>query len=234
VLECQVIPLFIGYDGRQSAAYHVFAQSVIKTATRPVALIPLALNLLTGYSETHGDGSNAFIYSRFLVPHMQGFDGWALFCDGDMVCLSDIAELWGMRDESKAVMVVKHNYQTAHPRKYIGSSMETHNVSYPRKNWSSVMLWNCAHPRNKILTPGYVMDSSGTKLHRFAHLADDEIGELPKEWNYLVGEKPVGEQPCGRAKLVHYTLGIPGIKHYSVCEYSEPWFEASYAMNYID
>lgn len=224
-----MIPVYIGYDERQSAAYHVFAQSVIKTATRPVALIPLALNLLKGYSETHKDGSNAFIYSRFLVPHLQGFEGWAIFCDGDMVCLSDISELWDLRDDSKAVMVVKHDYQTTHQRKYIGSSMETHNTNYPRKNWSSVMLVNCGHPSNKVLTPGYVMEATGTKLHRFAHLADEEIGEIPKEWNHLVGE-----QPSAGAKLAHYTLGVPGIMNYSRCEYSEQWFEARCAMNHID
>lgn len=143
-----------------------------------------------------------------------------------MVCLGDIAKLWALRDETKAAMVVKHNYQTKHKRKYIGTSMETHNADYPRKNWSSVILWNCAHPSNAVLTPDYVMDSPGSVLHRFSHLKDDEIGELPKEWNHLVTE----QEPNEHAKLLHYTLGVPGIEHYENCERSQDWHDAHAAM----
>jgi lipopolysaccharide biosynthesis glycosyltransferase len=224
-----MIPLFVGYDSRESVAYHVFCQSVISNATKTVAFIPLSLKALEGYKETHTDGSNAFIYSRFLVPHLMGYKGWAIFADGDMVCLGDIASLWSLRDESKAVMVVKHNYQTKHPKKYIGTSMETINSSYPRKNWSSMMLWNCGHKANEALTPEYVMGAAGRTLHRFEHLLDDEIGEIPMEWNWMPQEQ--GENTD--AKLLHHTLGVPGIKHYSDGPQANHWFNYLEQVHHI-
>lgn len=185
-------------------------------------IIPLALPLLRDYQETHSDGSNAFIYSRFLVPHMQGFSGWAIFCDGDMLLRADIGELWAMRDESCAVMVAKHAYKTKHPRKYVGTSMETINPDYPRKNWSSVVLWNCAHPSNRVLTPAYVMGAPGSKLHRFEHLTDDEIGEIPRDWNWLVGEYEKRDD----ARIAHFTLGVPAIAAYKDADYADEWLKA--------
>ena len=146
-----------------------------------------------------------------------------------MVCLGDISKLWEMRDETKAVMVVKHNYKPKNKRKYIGTSMETINQEYPRKNWSSVMLWNCSHPSNRVLTPHYVMASTGDVLHKFKHLGDDEIGDLPKEWNHLVTE----QEPNDQAKLLHYTLGVPGISYYSKCDRSDDWFRAHEAMLHL-
>lgn len=225
-----MIPLYVGYDPREGAAYHVFSQSVLNHATEPFCVIPLALPLLKGYTETHTDGSNAFIYSRFLVPHMQGYQGWAIFCDGDMLCREDIAKLWAMRDESKAVMVVKHNYSSKHNTKYIGTGLETINASYPRKNWSSVMLWNCGHPSNQVLTPEYVMAATGRKLHRFEHLKDEEIGELPIEWNWLAVEF----EPNPDAKLVHYTLGVPSMPHYKESDHADEWFQTVDQVLHID
>lgn len=211
--------LFVGHDPREAVAYHVFCESVIQRASRPVRIVPLALSLLRDYEETHTDGSNAFIYSRFLVPHLMGFKDWAIFCDGDMLCRDDIAKLWNLRDDGFAAMVVKHDYKTTSKRKYLGTSMETINPDYPRKNWSSVILWNCGHPQNRILTPAHVMKATGPQLHRFQHLNDDEIGELPKEWNHLVTEQPYDPE----AKLVHYTLGIPAIEAYKDCDYAQEW-----------
>lgn len=192
---------------------------MIQRASRPIRIVPLALSLLRDYEETHTDGSNAFIYSRFLVPHLMGFKDWAIFCDGDMLCRGDILDLWDMRDEHMAVQVVKHDYRTKHKRKYVGTSMETINPDYPRKNWSSVILWNCGHPANRVLTPSYVMTATGKQLHRFEHLMDDEIGELPPEWNWLVTEQPYNAE----AKLVHYTLGVPAIEAYRDCDYAQEW-----------
>lgn len=200
---------------------------MLATASRPVAFIPLSLPLLNDYTETHRDGSNAFIYSRFLVPHLQDYKGWSIFADGDMILRDDIAQLWKMRDERYAVMVAKHIYKTKAKRKYLGSSMETINPDYDRKNWSSLILWNCEHPFNRLLTPEYVMDGTGRNLHRFAHLSDDDIGTLPLEWNWLVGEYGPNED----AKLVHFTLGIPAIAAYEKCDYSREWFEHFYKVS---
>lgn len=160
---------------------------------------------------------------------MQGYEGWAIFADGDMLCMDDIAKLWALQDDSKAVMVVKHNYQSRFKEKYVGTSLHTCNVSYPRKNWSSVVLWNCSHPANKALTPEYVMSATGRQLHRFEHLKDEEIGELPMEWNWLVTEYEYNPH----AKLAHYTLGVPGMKHYQACDYSMAWHLARKNMDHI-
>lgn len=150
------------------------------------------------------------------------YQGWAIFADGDMLVRDDIAKLWALRDDRYAAQVVQHDYKTKHPRKYVGTAMETHNASYPRKNWSSVILWNCGHPSNRVLTPRYVMDSTGARLHRFEHLPDDEIGALPADWNHLVGE----QAPNPDAKLAHYTLGVPAIEHYRDCEHGAEWLQA--------
>lgn len=194
---------------------------MIDHASRPVTFTPLALPLLREYDETHTDGSNAFIYSRFLVPYLCGYKGWAIFADGDMLLRDDIAKLWQLRSDAYGVQVVKHDYQTRHKQKYIGTDLQTVNQSYPRKNWSSLMIWNCEHPENRILTPEYVMGATGQRLHRFEHLRDEDIGPLPAEWNHLVGEQPFSPD----AKLVHYTLGVPIIPHYRDCDYSEEWMQ---------
>jgi lipopolysaccharide biosynthesis glycosyltransferase len=144
-----------------------------------------------------------------------GFSGWAIFADGDMVCQADISELWALRDDSKAVQVVKHDYQTKAIKKYLGNK----NEDYPRKNWSSVILWNCAHPDNGILTPEFIRNQPGSYLHRFSWLNDDQIGGLPIEWNWLAIEYP--ENPA--AKLIHYTLGTPCFKDYADQSMSDIW-----------
>lgn len=210
-----MIPVFIGYDDKETIAYHVCANSIIRHASEPVNLIPLALHLIPNYTETHTDGSNQFVYTRFLVPHLMNYKGWAIFIDGDMVLQEDIAQLWNLRDESKAVMVVKHNYQTKHTHKYLGSK----NEDYPRKNWSSVILWNCEHPANKTLSLDFVQSATGPQVHRFSWLDDLEIGELPLEWNWLADEYGTNTG----AKLIHYTLGTPCFDEFKNTPMSEVW-----------
>ena len=196
-----MIPIFIGYDPREAIAFHTFANSIISQASKPVTIVPLALNLFEDYTETHTDGSNQFIYSRFLVPHLMHFQGHAIFIDGDMIVRGDIVELWEMRRPDLDVQVVKHDYKTKMTEKYLGAK----NENYPRKNWSSVILWNCASFPNRRLTPEFIQRSTGAELHRFTWLEDSRIGELPKEWNWLDVEYDYNPD----AKLVHYTLGTP-------------------------
>jgi lipopolysaccharide biosynthesis glycosyltransferase len=210
-----LIRLFIGFDPREAVAYHTFCQSVLEKASLPVAFTPLALNSLAGYRETHQDGSNTFIYSRFLTPYLCGFDGWALFADGDMVCRADLAELWALRDPRHAVQVVKHDYKTKAAVKYLGNR----NENYPRKNWSSVMLFNCDHPKHRVLTPEFLQRQSGKFLHRFEWLDDADIGALPPEWNWLTTEYEDNYQ----AKLLHYTLGTPCFADYRDAAMADEW-----------
>jgi lipopolysaccharide biosynthesis glycosyltransferase len=218
------IPIFIGYDPREAITYHACANSIIRRASQPVAIIPLALNLFQDYTETHTDGSNQFIYSRFLVPHLMGFTGWAIFIDGDMIVRDDIVKLWNLRQQDKDVMVVKHNYQTRMTEKYLGSK----NENYPRKNWSSVMLWNCANHSNRRLTPEFVEQATGAYLHRFAWLDDNRIGELPQEWNWLPDEFG----PNADAKLLHYTLGAPCFHDFATTNMADEWHRERLLTDY--
>jgi len=210
-----IIPIFIGYDPREAIAFHVCANSIIRQASQPVSIIPLALNLLQDYTETHTDGSNQFIYSRFLVPHLSRFSGQAIFIDGDMIVRGDIAELWNLRELDKDVQVVKHDYKTKMTEKYLGSK----NEDYPRKNWSSVMIFNCGSYPTRKLTPEYIQKSTGAHLHRFEWADDERIGELPIEWNWLPDE--FGPNPD--AKLLHYTLGTPSFHEFATTPMGDEW-----------
>jgi lipopolysaccharide biosynthesis glycosyltransferase len=218
------IPIFVGYDPREAVAYHTCANSIIRHASRPVAIIPLALNLFTDYTETHTDGSNHFIYSRFLVPHLMDYTGHAIFIDGDMIVRADIAELWDLRDYTVDVQVVKHDYQTRMAEKYLGAK----NENYPRKNWSSVILWNCQNPANKRLTPQFIEKATGAELHRFTWIKDERIGELPREWNWLPDE--YGANPA--AKLLHYTLGAPCFHEFATTDQADEWHRERMLTDY--
>jgi lipopolysaccharide biosynthesis glycosyltransferase len=213
-----IINITVGFDQKEAVAYHTFCQSVIEHSSKPVRFIPLAENTMSGYRETHTDGSNKFIYTRFLTPQLMGYKGWALFCDGDMVCLQDVAKLWALRDPSKAVQVVQHDYKTKVTQKYLGNK----NEDYPRKNWSSVILWNCAHPAHKVLTPEFIQQQTGAFLHRFKWIDDAEVGALPTEWNWLAIE--YDDNP--KAGIIHYTLGTPCFADYRDSAMSEYWKQA--------
>lgn len=221
-----MIPLFIGYDSNEIIAYHACVNSIIRTSTKPISIAPLALNLLSEYKETHNDGSNQFIYSRFLIPYLMNYNGWAIFIDGDMILKENINNLFQLRDDKYAVMVVKHEYKTKKAIKYLGNK----NEDYPRKNWSSVVLWNCNHIKNKILTPNFIENSSGSILHRFSWLDDSDIGSLPIEWNWLPDEFG----PNDNAKLLHFTLGTPCFEEYSIGPHATEWHnEVAFVNSYV-
>lgn len=217
------IKVVVGFDQIEAVAYHNFCQSVLEKASRPLQFMPLAENTLTGYKEAHTDGSNKFIYSRFLTPYLNNFSGWAIFADGDMICQADIAELWSLRDASKALQVVKHDYKTVARTKYLGNK----NEDYPRKNWSSVILWNCSHPVHRVLTPSLIAEKNGAYLHRFNWIPDELIGDLPIEWNWLASEYAVNDA----AKLIHYTLGTPCFNDYKDSPMSTIWHSNYMRMN---
>lgn len=210
------LTIVVGFDQREAVAYHAFCQSVLERSSIPVRFLPLARGAMKFYTETHTDGSNAFIYSRFLTPFLCDYQGMAVFADGDMICRADIAELAALYDPTKAVQVVKHDYKTKAAIKYLGNK----NENYPRKNWSSLILWNCAHPANRVLTPQLIQEKPGSFLHRFSWLDDSLVGELPPEWNWLETEY----DPNPAAKLIHYTLGTPCFKDYEKSDTSADWW----------
>jgi hypothetical protein len=211
-----MIRVFIGYDPREAVAWSVLAHSIHERASVPVAITPLRLSQLSGIltRERHPLQSTDFSFSRFLTPCLSGYEGWSIFMDCDMLVLEDIAKLWALRDERYAVMVVKHNHVPKETVKFLGEPQSR----YGKKNWSSVMLFNNA--RCAALTPGYVNAASGLELHQFKWLGDDaRIGELPAQWNHLVGYDP----PRADAALVHFTLGGPYFPEYAECEYAAAW-----------
>jgi hypothetical protein len=143
---------------------------------------------------------------------LAGYKGWAVFCDCDFLWKCDIARLFDLADDSKAVMVVKHDYTPS-------SSIKMNNKpqhAYPRKNWSSMILWNCSHPANAILAPELINKVEAGYLHQFKWLKEEEIGELDKTWNWLVGY-----YINGTPKAIHYTDGGPWLG--ILGEYSDDW-----------
>jgi len=214
-----MIRLFTGWDEREALGSAVFDHSITSRCGEPVSITRL-----------HGkqrDGSNAFTYARFMVPQLCAYEGFAIFADGaDMLALADIGELWAMRDGQYAVQVVKHDYKTRHQRKYVGTDMECDNRDYPRKNWSSLIIFNCWHTANGFLNEKNVREASGADLHRFHWLRNDQIGELAPEWNWLSQEQGAN----AKAKIVHYTAGIPQIPAYTESPHAGDWFAAAHKM----
>lgn len=211
-----MVRVFIGYDPREPVAFHACVNSIIRNSSVPVAITPLALkNFESFYKEGHSDGSNQFIYSRFLVPYLCGWAGHAIYLDGDMIVQGDISELWNLRSHWHAAQVVKHDYKTKAKKKYLGNK----NEDYPRKNWSSVILWNCGHYAHRQMTPDFVERATGEFLHRFQWIQDERLGEIPKDWNWLATEY----EDNLSAKLIHYTIGSPCFKEYEDSPMSDLW-----------
>lgn len=225
-----MIRVFIGFDQREAVAYHVAVASIMRHASEPVSITPLARgNLRHEFARPRGPlDSTDFAISRFLVPHLCGFEGRAIFIDCDMLLRADIAQLWhhvqaapALRE--RAVCVVQHDYVPATARKFLGHEQ----TRYHRKNWSSVIAFN--NPHCHALTREYVERAPGLDLHQFAWLPDDAIGALPREWNCLVGE----DNQCAPAdaKLLHFTLGTPCFSEFAACEMAHEWHAARAEAN---
>jgi len=220
-----VIPIFIGYDSKVKIAYHVLAESILKNSSTPVTISSIYLgNLKNIYTRKQDPlASTEFSFSRFLVPHLMNYNGWAIFMDSDMVMLSDITELWNLRNEDYAIQVCKHDYTPSSKNKFLSNNQ----TIYAKKNWSSLMLMNCS--KCKTLTPEYVNTRSGLELHQFKWLDENLIGSIPLEWNWLVGEYPYKKE----VHNIHFTEGGPYFKDYKNTEYADEWFKV-YDMTKID
>ena len=220
-----MIPIFIGYDSKVKIAYHVLAESILRNSSTPVTISPIYLgNLKNIYTRKQDPfASTEFSFSRFLVPHLMNYNGWAIFMDSDMVMLSDITELWNLRNEKYALQVCKHDYTPNSKNKFLGNNQ----TIYAKKNWSSLMLMDCS--KCKTLTPEYVNTKSGLELHQFKWLDEDLIGSIPLEWNWLAGEYPYKKD----VHNIHFTEGGPYFKDYKNTEYANEWFNI-YDMAKID
>lgn len=211
--------IFVGYDSKEPLAYYVLAHSILRRTSLPVSIEPLALHQLRRiYTRERGPTeSTEFSMTRFLVPYLCGYEGHAVFMDCDMLCRADVAELLlhAVAHPDKAVLVCQHEYTPKHATKFLGQAQ----TAYPRKNWSSLMVFNnrlCA-----ALTPEYVNTATGLDLHRLNWIPDAWVGALPLEWNWLVGEY----EPNHSARMLHYTLGGPWFEEHAECDHAEDWLD---------
>lgn len=218
-----MLNVYIGYDPKESVAFHTLAHSILRRASQPVRIAPLVQSQLRGlYSRERGPTeSTEFSLTRFLVPALSEYRGWSVFMDCDMLCRTDLSLLAEemARQPGKAVLVCKHDYVPKPGLKFLGHKQ----TIYPRKNWSSLMLFN--NERCGALTAEYVNSASGLDLHQFRWIGEKDIGELPLEWNWLVGEYPFNPG----AKIAHFTRGGPYFDEYRNCDYSGEWF-AEFAL----
>lgn len=233
--EPKRLSVWIGFDKREAAAFAVAKHSArrwtrpmppargIELAavqrlglyTREVAHIQLPRGPALYDPISKAAMSTEFAISRFLTPILAG-GGWALFMDCDVLVRRSLHRLFELADPSKAVMCVKHP-----PLFEAGEKMDgQRQAPYPRKNWSSVVLFNCDHPANKALTPELVNTVPGRDLHAFSWLADDLIGELPPEWNWLVGHS---DAAITDPAIVHFTDGFPLMPGYEDQPFADEW-----------
>lgn len=229
-----IVKVFIGWDSREPIAAEVCQFSIERNSTVPVDIQMLKQDILRErllYARPRDTlASTEFTFTRFLVPRLTDYQGWAVFCDCDFVWLGDIKDLVAQADDRYAVMLVKHDYRPQNTVKMDGKKQEY----YPRKNWSSMVLFNCGHPKNRWLTPFHINRATGQELHRFSWLDDSDIGSISPEWNWLVGWY---HQPWdGVPKALHYTEGGPWFKNYADCEYSDVWldYESQLRSTYVD
>lgn len=220
------LKIFVGYDPREDIAYQVCKYS-IESKNPTVEVIPLVQSELREqgiYSRDNDPlSSTEFTFTRFLVPYLTNYTGWAIFCDCDFLFQCDIQTIYDLLDEQYAVMVVKHNYTPKEGEKMDGKKQ----LPYPRKNWSSLILWNCADPDNRQLTPEVINSQTGQYLHRFNWLSDSKIGGLPYRFNWLVNW--YHEPQDGTPQAIHYTEGGPWFTNYEHCEYGYQWERARQA-----
>ncbi|HQQ62939.1 MAG TPA: glycosyltransferase [Pseudomonadales bacterium] len=212
-----LIRVAIGVDYREVTGYHVLCHSIMRRASKPVSFIPIALNNLDGLitRERNPLQSTEFSFSRFLAPYLCNYEGWVIFMDSDIVAIDDIAKLWALRDDRYAVMCVQHDHRPAGEIKFLGAAQ----TKYEKKNWSSVMMMNCA--KCTALTPEYVNTATGLELHRFQWLGNDDlIGAIPPAWNHLVG---YSEGALEEQALLHYTEGGPYFKAYENTKWADVW-----------
>jgi lipopolysaccharide biosynthesis glycosyltransferase len=215
--------VFVGYDSREDIAWQVCRHSLLRHSGDAVEAIPLRQNVLRElglYKRPHDlAASTEFSITRFLAPYLAAQSGWALFCDCDFLFTTDVRDVLEGLDPAKAVYCVQHDYTPAHQVKMDGKRQ----AAYPRKNWSSFMVFNCDHPDVKALSPEVVNSSTPSFLHRFEWVTDQShIGALDRDWNFLEGEYPV---PDYVPHVIHYTNGGPWFEEWQDCDFAHLWNE---------
>ncbi len=213
--------VFVGYDSREDIAWQVCRHSLLRHAQGNLSVIPIrqpVVRELGLYARPFDAGaSTEFSLTRFLTPYLAAQGGWVLFCDCDFLFTGDVTEVFADLDPTKAVYCVQHDYVPTHAVKMDGKAQSV----YPRKNWSSFMLFNCDHPDVRAMTPVIVNSAAPAYLHRLEWIHDQaDIGELPLAWNFLEGEYP---KPAETPRVIHYTNGGPWFDEWQNCDYADLW-----------
>ena len=213
--------IFVGYDSREDIAWQVCRHSLQRHADDDLTVIPIRqqpLRELGLYTRAvDSKSSTEFSITRFLTPYLAAQSGWAVFCDCDFLFTVDVRQVFEGLDPSKAVYCVQHDYTPAHTIKMDGKQQ----AAYPRKNWSSFMVFNCDHPDVQALTPAVINSAEPAYLHRFNWVRDSQaIGALDLDWNFLVGEYP---KPQQTPRVLHYTVGGPWFDAWQDCDYADLW-----------
>ena len=218
--------VYVGWDSREDIAFQVCKRSLETHSSIPLHIVPIRQNDMRQrglyWRGPDSLSSTEFSFTRFLTPYLAGYKGWAVFVDCDFLFRRDIANLLDYRDSSKALYCVKHDYVPKELTKMDGQAQ----TQYPRKNWSSFMLINCAHDQVANLNPDVVNTATGLFLHRFNWLTDDVIGSLPVTWNYLEGWHTAAE--CADPIAVHFTRGGPWFEEWRGVEYGDEWREVAF------
>lgn len=217
------LKIYVGYDSREDIAWQVCRFSLLRHSNSDLGIHPLkqaSLRELGLYTRPLDKlASTEFSLARFLTPYLAAHDGWTIFVDCDFLFTTDVTNVLEGVSRDKAVYVVKHDYTPA-----FGVKMDAQvQTAYPRKNWSSFILFNNAHPLVKALTPEVVNRESPAYLHRFNWIPNDElIGELPLAWNFLAGEYPRLERT---PNAIHYTNGGPWFSSWQHVDYADLWLQ---------
>ena len=214
---------FIGYDSKEDIAYRVCKYSLQKRSSVKLNIYSLKIEELIAkklyFRSVDPLASTQFTYSRFLVPALMSYKGWAIFCDCDFIFFDDISKILTSLDPSKAIYCVQHDYTPKEKHKMDGQKQ----TIYPRKNWSSFIVYNCSHPSNLKLDVNLVNSETGSFLHQFKWLQDSEIGSLDERWNWLEGwtSKHNDQKPYA----VHYTRGGPWFSEWQDVEFADEWIK---------
>ena len=215
---------FIGYDSKEDIAYRVCKYSILNNTSFNVKIRSLKLYELIAknmYTRSVDPlASTEFTYSRFLIPALMNYNGWAIFCDCDFLFFDDVQKIIKELDPSKAVYCVQHDYTPKEKHKMDGQKQ----TIYPRKNWSSFIVYNCSHESNKKLTVDLVNKESGSYLHQFKWLEDKEIGSLDERWNWREGW--TSNHNNNSPYAVHYTRGGPWFEEWQDVEFAKDWIDA--------
>lgn len=224
-----VIDVYVGFDRRndgQQLAYEICEKSILQNTAAPdrVRIHQLHLGKLRDaglyWREEDPLAATEFTYTRFLTPYLNKYEGRAVFCDSDFLWECDlVAELTPyfeqMERENLALMCVQHDYTPSEKTKMDGRAQTV----YPRKNWSSMILFNASHPEVANLTLERVNTETPKYLHRFEWCDDRYLGAVPHTYNYLVGVYSDQDQP----KVIHYTDGGPWHYLYREAEFTDRW-----------